>query len=197
MTFNGDMFLSIALGIGLAAAVGLRVFLPLLFANIAASFGWIHLSPDFVWLGSVAALVTFGVAAVAEVAAYYVPGLDHALDTLAAPLALAAGTLVAAAVFAPMPPLVKWTLAIIAGGGAAGLTQGSSTALRAKSAVTTAGLGNPLVATLELGGSALLSALAIAAPVAALVAVVLLGFVLYRLLRRFVFRRESPAKSSR
>ncbi|MFO1467423.1 MAG: DUF4126 domain-containing protein [Steroidobacteraceae bacterium] len=184
MTINGDVFLSIALGIGLAAAVGLRVFLPLLFASVASHLGWIPLSADFHWLGSDAALIAFGVATLAEVAAYYIPGLDHALDAIAAPVALVAGTVVAAAVFAPMPPLVKWSLSIIAGGGAAGLTQGSSTVLRAKSAVLTGGLGNPVVATLELGGSAVLSAMAIWAPVVALVAVLLLAVVLVRLLRR-------------
>ena len=38
-----DTAVSIALGIGLAAAVGFRVFLPLLVASIAAYTGHLHL----------------------------------------------------------------------------------------------------------------------------------------------------------
>ena len=46
---------SIALGIGLAAAVGFRVFLPLLVASIAAYTGHLHLDANFAWLGSLTA----------------------------------------------------------------------------------------------------------------------------------------------
>ena len=97
MSFDGQTLLSIALGIGLAAAAGLRIFLPLLAASIAARQGWIVLNADFLWLASNTALLALGVAALLEIAAYYVPGLDHALDVVASPLALIAGTLLAAA----------------------------------------------------------------------------------------------------
>jgi len=45
-----------------------------------------------------------------------VPGVDNLLDTLATPAALIAGTVVSAAVMTDLPPMVKWTAAIIAGG---------------------------------------------------------------------------------
>jgi Domain of unknown function (DUF4126) len=176
--------LSIALGIGLAAAVGLRVFLPLLALGLTAKFGLLAVNPEFAWVMSAGALLCFAVATVAEVAAFYIPGVDHALDTIAAPLALLAGTLVAAAVITKLPPEIKWPLAIIAGGGAAGLTQGATTLMRAKSALATAGLGNPIVATLELGGSAFLSALAIFAPIVALAATAILAYLAYRTVKR-------------
>jgi hypothetical protein len=176
--------LSIALGIGLAAAVGFRVFLPLLALGLAVRFGLLAVNDGFAWVASAGALLCFAVATVAEVAAFYIPGIDHALDAIAAPIALVAGTLVAAAVITKLPPEIKWPLAIIAGGGAAGLTQGASTLIRAKSAIATAGLANPLVASLELGGSALLSALAIFAPIAAMAAAAILAFLLYRTVRR-------------
>ena len=73
-----------------------------------------------------------GVAAFVEVLAYYVPGVDNLLDTLATPAALVAGTVVSAAVMTDVPPMVKWTAAVIAGGGVAGLTQGATAMLRAK-----------------------------------------------------------------
>jgi hypothetical protein len=108
------------------------------------------------------------VAAVIEIAAYYIPGLDNALDAIATPVAIGAGTLATAAVITDLPPLVKWTTAVIAGGGMAGLTQGVTSLLRLKSTATTGGLANPILATGELGGAALLSAAALAAPLLAL-----------------------------
>jgi hypothetical protein len=193
MNISADTILSIALGVGLAAAVGLRIFLPLLMLSIAAHLGWVALSADFYWLAGHAALLTLSVAACVEIAAYYVPGLDHALDVMAAPLALAAGVLAMAAVLTDLPPHVKWAVAIIAGAGAAGLTQGASTAVRAKSGLFTAGLANPLVATAEWGGAAGMSLLAIFVPMAALV-LVMFGVLALIALRRVIFpRKEKPA----
>jgi hypothetical protein len=185
-----ETLLSVALGVALAAAVGLRVFLPLLVTSIAAYFGWLPLGDSFAWLGTLPAIVMLAVATAVEVAAYYVPGLDHVLDALAAPAAVIAGTVVAAAVMTDLPPLVKWTTAVIAGGGAAGLTQGATALLRAKSTATTGGLGNPAVATGELGGALGLSVLAIAAPLVALAVVVLCLWGVVRLVRRLF--RQAP-----
>lgn len=181
-------FLSVALGIGLAAAVGLRIFLPLLALGIAGRTGFVDLASSFEWLATTPALVMLGVATLLEVGAYYVPGLDNVLDALATPTAIVAGALAAAAVMTELPPIVKWTTAVIAGGGVAGMTQGLSALVRAKSTVTTGGLGNPLVATSELGGSALLTALAFFAPVIALILVVLLVWAIIRLGRRLLRR---------
>src|SRR5690606_38747949 len=97
-----------------------------------------------------------------------------------------AGAVVAATVMADLPPLVKWTTAIIAGGGAAGVTQGLTALLRAKSTAMTGGLGNGVVATGELGGSILLTLLAIAAPVIAVGIVVLAAWLGVRLVRRLL-----------
>ncbi len=185
-----DILLSIALGIGLAAAVGLRVFLPLLVLAVAAYNDFVDLAPSFAWLATLPAIVMLGVAAVIEVLAYYLPGIDNLLDALATPAALVAGTVAAAAVITDLPPIVRWTTAVIAGGGAAGLTQGITSLLRAKSTITTGGLGNVVIATGELGGATLLATLAIAAPIVALGGVVLLSWIAFRLLRR-VLRRPT------
>jgi nitrate/nitrite transporter NarK len=83
-----------------------------------------------------------------------------------------------------LPPMAKWMAAVIAGGGTASLTQGVTTILRAKSTVVTGGLGNPVIATGELGGSALLSLLALAAPLTAVAVVILLLWLAFRLIRR-------------
>jgi len=179
-----DLALSIALGIALAAASGFRVFLPMLIVSGAAYIGDLQLDNSFAWLGTPSALTMLSVAALAEVLAYYVPVIDNLLDTLATPAALIAGTIVSAAVMTDVPPMVKWTAAVIAGGGIAGLTQGLTGMLRAHSTVLTRGFGNPIIATVELGGALLISFLALVAPAAAIALVMLFLLVAIRLLRR-------------
>jgi len=193
-----DLVLSIAPGIGLAAAVGFRVFLPMLVMSVAAYSGHLTLSSGFAWLATPPALVMLSVAALLEILAYYIPGVDNLLDTIATPAALIAGTVVSAAVMTDLPPIVKWTTALIAGGGAAGLTQGLTSLLRAKSTLATAGLGNHLVATGEIGAALALSLLSLAAPLLAVVLVALLCWLAVRALRRLLrSKRAAPPGSSR
>ena len=189
-----DLALSIALGIGLAADTGFRMFLPMLVMSAAAYTGHVQLADSFVWLGTPSALTLLGVAALAEILAYYIPGVDNLLDALATPAAFVAGTVVAAAVVTDLPPLVKWSTAIIAGGGVAGLTQSTTALLRAKSTIFTGGLGNPVVATGELGGALILSLLALAAPFATLALVIVLLWLAFRMLRQIARREPPPAR---
>ena len=189
-----DLGLSIVLGIALAAATGFRVFLPMLIVSGAAYSGHLHLDNNFAWLATPSALTMLSVAALAEVLAYYVPVIDNLLDALATPAALVAGTVVSAAVMTDVPPMVKWTAAVIAGGGIAGLTQGVTGMLRAHSTVLTGGLGNTVIATAELCGALLISFLALAAPAAAIALVILFLLLAIRLLRR-LFRGARASNS--
>jgi len=107
---------------------------------------------------------------------------------IAAPMAVVAGVLVTASLVTDMSPLLKWTLAVIAGGGAAGLVQGGTMLIRGTSSVTTAGFGNPLVATTELAMAAVISILSLLAPVFIAV-VVLLALVL--IARKFWLRSHT------
>jgi hypothetical protein len=184
-----DLLVSIALGIGLAAAVGFRVFLPLLVVSVAGYTGYLPISDNLSWLATLPALVMLGVAALLEVGAYYIPGVDNLLDAIATPAALVAGTIVAAAVMTDLPPLLKWTTAVIAGGGAAGITQAVTGLLRAKSTALTGGLGNAVIATGELGGSLLTSLLALFMPLVALALVVLFCWISVKFIRK-LFRRS-------
>jgi hypothetical protein len=181
-----DAVLGVGIGLGLAAAAGLRVFVPLLVLSIAGRAGYVPLSSGFEWIGTTPALVAFGAATLLEVGAYYVPWLDNLLDTLAAPAAVLAGIVASASVMTELPPLVKWSIAIIAGGAAAGAVHASTSLLRLKSTATTGGLANPLVASTELAGSALLSILAIVVPLVALVLLGLILFGIYRVSRRLL-----------
>lgn len=194
---NLDLGLSIALGIGLAAATGFRLFLPLLVLSAAAWTGHVNLNESFAWLGTPAAVIMLGTAAVVEIAAFYIPGVDNLLDALATPGAVVAGTIASAAVMTDVPPMVKWTAAIIAGGGVAGLTQSLTAMLRAKSTLFTGGLGNSVVATAELGGASLISILALAAPVAALALLVLFFWLAFRLIRSLSAGARTEEKAPR
>lgn len=181
---GSDLALSIVLGVVLAAATGFRVFLPMLIVSGAAYTGHLSLDNSFAWLGTPSALTMLSVAALVEVLAYYVPGVDNLLDAVATPAAFVAGTIVSAAVMTDLPPMAKWMAAVIAGGGTASFTQGVTAILRAKSTVFTGGFGNPVIATGELGGSVLLSLLALAAPLAAFAVVILILWLALRLIRR-------------
>jgi hypothetical protein len=186
MEHLADILLSIALGLGLAAATGLRVFLPLFLASVLAHFdvGGIGLRENMAWLSSWPAMVALAVATVLELVAYYVPVLDHFLDAIAVPLATVAGTLVAMSTFVDLPPMLAWGLAIIAGGGIAGLVSAGTATTRLASTGTTAGLGNPIVATAETAGSLVLSLLAWFLPLVGLALVVLVLYGVFRLFKR-------------
>ena len=181
-----ETVLSICLGIGLSAACGFRLFVPLLVMSIASLSGHLTLAPGFAWLGTYPAMLTFAVATCVEVAGYYIPWVDHLLDTIATPAAIIAGTVITAAVFTGSSPLLKWTLAAIAGGGAAAAVQTATVVGRTGSTAATGGLGNPIFATIELAASTLTSIAALLAP--ALVAILFIccfAFVGRTLWRRF------------
>jgi len=179
-----DIILSVATGLGLAAAAGLRVFVPLLAAGLAFHFGLLAPAPGFEWLGQPLALVALGVATALEVGGYYLPGVDHVLDVVAAPLALAAGVLVAASVMAELPAWLRWLAAIVAGGGATATAYSLTSLTRAKSAAATGGLANPVVSTGELAGSVVLATLALLAPFVAIIALAGVAWLLLRRRRR-------------
>jgi hypothetical protein len=175
----------ILIGVGLSAACGFRVFLPLLAMSLAARSGVLSLSPGFEWIGSDAGTAAFAVAAFLEVSAYLIPWVDNLLDSIATPAAVLAGILATASLLGDFSPFSRWALAIIAGGGAAGLVQASTVAGRGLSSASTGGLANPLFSLFETLSAAGLSLLAILIPVAALVlAAALSVFILTRLRRK-------------
>jgi len=191
-----DTLMAIALGIGLSAASGFRAFVPLLVTSLAARGGYLTLSPGMEWIATDAALAALAIATVLEIAAYYTPWLDNLLDVIATPAAVLAGTVLMVAVLPDLPPVLRWGLAIIAGGGAAGVIQLLTVLLRLKSTALTGGLGNPIIATGELVGSVAVSLISLLAPLIGLVVVTLLGvFVLGR--ARYALRRRRGGGSPR
>jgi len=169
-----QILIGAALGLGLAAAVGFRLFVPFLLVSIAARSGQVHLAGGFEWLGSDVALIMFSIAALLEIAAYFIPFFDHLLDTVAGPAAVIAGAVLMASTLIDMEPWLRWVIAIVAGGGTAGLLHGATSTLRLGSTATTGGLGNPAFATMETGASTALTILALMLPLVALALVIFL-----------------------
>jgi hypothetical protein len=145
-----SILFSICIGLGLSASSGFRVFLPLFMVGIASRFYLLplNLTENMLWIGSFPALICLGTATIAEIGGYYIPVVDNFLDTIATPAALIAGTLLSASVL-HTDPFLQWTLAIIIGGGSAGLTQTGTSLLRLSSTVGTGGFANPIIATFE------------------------------------------------
>lgn len=169
-----ETLLSICLGIGLSAACGFRVFIPMLVVSIAANAGHLTLAHGFEWLASDAAVISLGIATILEIGAYYIPWLDNLLDSIATPSAVIAGTVITASVVGDMTPWLRWTLAVIAGGGVAAAVQGTTVFARATSTMLTGGLANPLISTLEFGGSTVMAIMALFLPVLTLAVIVTL-----------------------
>jgi len=175
---------ALAAGIGLAAASGFRVFVPLLGVALAMRFGQLDPGGDWAWLAEPTSLVVLVAAAVAEVGAYFVPWLDNALDTLATPAAVVAGTLLTALMLGDAPPVMQWVLAVVAGGGTAGVVQTGTVLARATSLGTTGGAANPLVSLGEVLMSTVFTLLSVVVPILAAALVLGVGFWWVRRRRR-------------
>jgi len=186
-----SILISIFLGVGLAASVGFRVFLPLLVLSLAGYYDIIPLNESWQWAGSLTAVITLGIATLVEIFGYYIPWIDNMLDTIAVPLAAIAGTGVMMATMGDLDPLVTWALAIIAGGGTAAAIKGNTAAVRLGSSTTTGGIGNPLVATVETGTATVLSVLSIFLPLLAFILVLFLFVLVFRFYKKLRKKKQS------
>lgn len=191
--------LSAFIGIGLAAASGFRVFLPMFAVSLASYMGWIPMSENFAWLSGLPTLITTGIATVVEILAYYIPYVDHLLDTISVPLATVAGSVLFASQFADLGTFPQWALALIAGGGTAAAISSGFAGTRAASTATTGGLGNSVVATTETAGAGIMTVLAMAAPIIAAIAAIVLIIVVIVLGRKIWsrFRRFNSDRPSK
>jgi hypothetical protein len=191
-----ETLIAVSVGLGLAAAAGMRVFLPLFVLGLAGSSGMVPLAPGWEWVASSAALLGLGTAMALEIAAYYVPWVDQALDVVATPAAVIAGMIATASVLFDVPPLLRWAVVIVGGGGVAGLTQGMSVLTRLKSTTLTGGMANPVVSTMEWIGALAVAAMAVLLPFIGLAVSAVLLVYLVRRARRLRRARPRPTLSA-
>ncbi len=143
-------------------------------------------------MGSWTAIACFGTAAIAEVGAYYIPFVDNLLDTIATPLSVISGTVLAFSILpvTEQEPLVRWGVALITGGSAAGTIQLGTGLLRLFSSKATVGTGNVVVATTENVAALSVSLLSFFIPViVALILIILICWIVVKLGKKVVGRK--------
>lgn len=183
---------AVALGIGLSASTGFRIFIPLLVAGLASHFGLLPLGENFEWMSSSPALISFSVASVVEVLAYYIPFVDNLLDSIATPLSIGAGTLLMTSVFPAESEWIKWIIGFVVGGGAAATIQSGSTLTRLISSGFTAGTGNSVISTGEGIAATGFSIMSLFTPLLVAVILIVIMAVIFRLTyRKWVKRKKS------
>jgi uncharacterized membrane protein len=179
-----EILVSLCIGITLSAACGFRIFVPPLIMSVGAIYFDLPVGNQFAWVATYPAMITFAIATFVEIVAYYIPVIDNLLDTIEIPTALAVGTMLTAASLGEMDPVLKWAIALIAGGGVAGMTESLTTLTRATSTAFTAGMGNPIVSTMEALSSLILSILALFAPIlAGIIVIIVLIFALKKIMK--------------
>ncbi|HRC33461.1 MAG TPA: DUF4126 domain-containing protein [Bacteroidia bacterium] len=179
-----QIVLSLLMGLGLSACCGLRVFVPLLLAGIAHRMGWLSVNDQFMWLSNYTSIAGFGIASVVEILAYKIPFIDHLLDTITTPASIVAGTILSASTLFNIDPMMQWTLALLVGGGSAGLLQTATTLLRGTSTATTGGTANPFFAMVESTIAIVASIISIILPLIAGIIFLVVCFFVFRRIRR-------------
>ena len=188
--------LALCVGVSLSAACGFRIFVPLLAMALGVRMGGLDIDENLAWVGSDAAIACLGAATIVEVLAYYIPVVDNFLDSIAGPAALMAGALVTGGMLGSLPDWLQWSTGIVAGAGVAGTVQLGTTAVRAASTTTSAGVGNPVVSTAENIMSTIGSFLAVVAPFLAVAGAIILLFlciISLRKIMRLIARKRAKA----
>lgn len=194
-----DILLALCLGVALSAACGFRVFIPPFALSLAANYGNLDLASQLDWLESPVSVIALGIATIVEILAYYIPVVDNVLDTIEIPTAIAFGTILTGANLGEVDPLLQWTLAVIAGGGTAGIIESATSITRLASTGVTGGMGNFLLATMEALSAAVLSILALTVPFLAIALVI--GLVIFAIgkiaqfLPRLIAHKKGKARS--
>jgi hypothetical protein len=168
---------------GLSAAAGLNAWLPLFGAALAQRLDIVELAQPFDDLSGTGALVVLGVLTTADFVGDKIPAVDHvlhAIGTVVAPVSGAALFTGQTGAETDLPTLA----AILLGGSTAESVHAGRAAIRPLSTATTAGMGNPVLSTLEDVASVGLTVIAFALPILALAMVIALVVVIL-----FVWRR--------
>jgi len=182
---------SLFLGMTLAAAAGLRAFLPMFALGVlerAQLLAPFSLGESFQWLTSDLAILTLGIATVLEAAADKVPAVDSALDSVMTFVRPGAGAVSVLAVVSSQDPTLAYVSAVVLAGGASLPVHLGKGTLRLGSHATTAGAGSPVLSLVEDASSTGAITLSVLVPVLAvlfgLVSLFFVGFVIHRIRKR-------------
>jgi Domain of unknown function (DUF4126) len=180
----------LAMGFALAACVGLRAFLPLFVAGLAARGGYVDLGASFQWMETTPALVVFGSAFVFEVLADKIPWLDHALHAAEVFVKPAAATLLAASLLTDLDPAFAVALGLIGGGTVAASVQALRGGARIASTAATGGLANPVLSIIDDVLAMVATAVTFLVPIIALILLLGIAGIGVWIYRRCVRARQ-------
>lgn len=182
--------------LGLATAAGLNAWIPLLATGLLARYtDVIDLDGTWANLEDTAVLIALGAVAAVDFVGDKVPGVDHVLHAAGTVIAPATGVVAALASSSALDvsPAVMTIIGLVA----AESSHGTRMAIRPFSTATTGGAGNPVVSLIEDVASFGLSFVAILLPVLALLIVIALFVVAWRVIRRgrrALAARATPAR---
>ncbi|WP_018250170.1 DUF4126 domain-containing protein [Orenia marismortui] len=179
-----NLILSMLIGVGLSAACGFRVFIPLLVMSISALTGNLELASDFQWIGSDSALYVFTIATILEMIAYYIPQVESFLSSISTTVTAIAGTIVMSSFVVDVSPLLQWSLAIIAGGGTSTVVQASRNKIKNVIRLRDVASNNFNLLSVEVLTAVLLSSLLIISPVLTLFLIAIIILILFK---KFIF----------
>ena len=177
-----DLVFAGAAGIAIAAACGLRAFLPLLALALGVRFDLVHVDPSSAWIGSTPAIVALAWAALVEIVADKIPAVDHLLDLVSTGIRPAAAALAAWCTFEAVHPALAVAAAALLGAGAMGLHV-TKAKVRLGSSMLTFGSANSFLSFVEDSIATGVAVLALLAPIAGIVAAVVVIFAVRRFLR--------------
>ncbi len=183
-----ETILAICIGLALSATVGFRIFTPLLITGVFVHLDWLTLSEGFSWIGSTPAIIAFAAATLFEVAVNYIPAVGSFMKMIATPIAALAGILLTASFIGDMSPFLEWSIAIIGGGGVATTSHATITAVKG---VSETALLSPAVSAAEDATAILVPILIFIAPILAILFLLSMGYMIFKLYRRFLYRPKA------
>lgn len=191
-----DALSAAALGVVLAATAGLRAFLPVFSASLAAWMTDLPLPDDLAWLERPQTVLIFGVATLLEILGDKIPVVDHALDSVQVLTKPVLAALAATPFLYQLAPEHSVAIGILLGAPLALGVHSAKATARLGSTATTGGVGNPLLSVAEDVAAVTAIILGFLVPLLALALMAVTIFFLARLALR-VRRRRRAAERAR
>jgi uncharacterized protein DUF4126 len=185
---------SVLAAFGLSGAAGLNAWIPLLAAGLLDRAGQLHLAAPYDALATTPGLIVLGVCFVLDFFGDKVPAVDHVLHAIGSVVHPASGAIVFAAPTetpTDVPSIVLFAL----GATVAGSLHATRATVRPASTTLTAGAGNPVLSFAEDVSSAVLSVVAVLAPLVGLLLLLVVAVVAvlwWRRIARARRRRSLP-----
>lgn len=178
---------------GLSASAGLNAYLPLLIVSLAGRFGLFTLQEPFDIMTSWWVIGVLVVLVLIEFFVDKIPAVDSINDVISTVIRPVAGAVLFAAstnVVTDIPPVVAMILGLLMAGG----VHAAKATARPVVTATTAGIGNPVVSTIEDIVSGITALLAILLP-GLIMLVAVLGIVTFLWWRMRRISRQEQMRS--